>query len=949
MVPPEKGFITWIRHSLMISNDHIFRHAGLDALAIVMLVEMSLQLFFFFMVTNITILTFGFQRLSMNTICYGSTLLWGHWTLATLMVFAIMYLVHNQWHEFSKYRRRYLIELRDAATPDPKKKSISTISVLALHGRAVVVRGLPAWMNQAKDPDQELFDFFERLFPGKVDSAAVARNPGKELVELIGERDEIAKRYEIAMSTRRICLKDEKDEAVYVPPMSLKEIANKAKALKEKISLPGKSVEQDDDEDEDEDEDEEPPKEKTMTEGILQEMNEIEEKIAKIDTDVRSFDVYQENTGYVVFLTAVGRSLAVQTLLTTPWENVVEDGMVKFRTAPKITVIPAPEPRDIVHDNVGLPSYAHYTCGISPRVVIMRVLSFLLLIFWAIPVALITSLTQLDTLEMYLPFIKPLTSIGTIRSFLSGFLPTVALVQFMARLPKLFAYMAKLEGTQSWTEIDASATSRYVWFQIFNVLFVCALTGDIVQRLSDILAQPASLIDLLGTAIPGMYMFFTSYIMLLAFSVFPLELAQISPLIMKKFFMKRSKTKRLWNIASAAPLITGGYAKQYGYILLAFAISLEFATVAPLLLPFGVLFFGFGYVILRHHVYYLYGTSYEGMGKIWPWLMFSICIITMICQLTLIGIFYGRKSPIQATLTWPMVFVLLIFYYVEEKKHAATFHTLSMQELKKSENTFTRKLKVLVRSNGYVWLISNDVVNKRNDRRRLKVGIPIEGLTAAEIYLHPIILRHRLGKLKMIDDDDERMQNEQMMDDTTKNEPVAYLHDVLQMTKIADVQIFGKTFHAGNTFMAKKGLLNVASREEGTWDMKEVSEEEDKDDNDLEVVEMVHVKLGSKKEEEQQKVSWSSETKVNTPKGKRSSSIMHAVTIGANRINLEDSTIRGTVLGAEEIPGGIPLCKSRWILWLSSQVLAVGFIVAIFLFAAGNSSMSTPCESTLLG
>ena len=32
MVKPNTGFLTWIRHSLMITNDHIFRHSGLDAL-----------------------------------------------------------------------------------------------------------------------------------------------------------------------------------------------------------------------------------------------------------------------------------------------------------------------------------------------------------------------------------------------------------------------------------------------------------------------------------------------------------------------------------------------------------------------------------------------------------------------------------------------------------------------------------------------------------------------------------------------------------------------------------------------------------------------------------------------------------------------------------------------------------------------------------------------------
>lgn len=697
MVPPDTSFLTWIRHTLMITNDHIFRHAGLDGLAIVMLIELCLHLFIFFMILNVSILMFGFQKASMNTICYGSNLLWGHWTMATLMVFAIMWLVHHQWIAFSAYRRRYLIQLRDAATPKRLDKTVSTISALAIHGRTVVVQGLPTWLNKADDPDAELYQLFERLFPGQVDSAVVARNPSKKLKTLMQERDAIRTRYEIALAAKRTCLEVGKEEASYVPPLSLTEmknkataLKNKAAALKDKIPVPGTGGGGSGSRESQESTSESPldtptptpsPAVLTMTTGIQQELCEKEQELSEIDTKILSFDVYEESTGYVVFLTAVGRSLAVQTVLTTPWEETVEDGVTKFRTAPKLNVKPAPEPRDIVHDNIGANHFKQYTCGsISPRVVVMRALSFLLLLFWAIPVAVITALTQLDTLEMYMPFIKPVTSIGIIRSFLSGFLPTVALVQFMANLPKIFAYMAKLEGAQSWTDIDASATARYVWFQIINVLFVSALTGDILARISSIISQPNSLINLLGTAIPGTYLFFTSYIMLMAFAVYPLELVRVGDLLLKKIKMKRTKTKRQWEAASAAPLITGGYAKQYGYIMLAFAITLEFATVAPLLLPFGVLFFGLCYLILRHNIYYVYGTQYEGMGKIWPWLMWTIILITIICQITLIGIFYGRKSPMQALFTWPLIFLVLIFYIIEQRKHTGIY-TCSSNEM----------------------------------------------------------------------------------------------------------------------------------------------------------------------------------------------------------------------------------------------------------------------------
>ena len=149
--------------------------------------------------------------------------------MATLMVFSLLWLVHYQWQAFSIYRRRYLIELRDAATPTKSDNTVSTISVLALHGRTVVVQGLPHWMNHAEDPDKELAMFFERMFPGKVDSAAVARNPSKELVALMQERDGIRNRYETALAQKRTCLEEEKDEPIYSAPVNLKELKKKPK------------------------------------------------------------------------------------------------------------------------------------------------------------------------------------------------------------------------------------------------------------------------------------------------------------------------------------------------------------------------------------------------------------------------------------------------------------------------------------------------------------------------------------------------------------------------------------------------------------------------------------------------------------------------------------------------------------------------------------------------
>jgi len=132
-------------------------------------------LFVVFMVLNVSILLFGFRRWSMNSICYGSPKLWGHFILATLMVLALMWLIHHHWYEFSKYRRRYLEKLRSAGkktitTTDTVEgnTTTTTIPLLAIHGRAIVVEGLPDWMYTSEQPDQALYDFFILYFQTKL-------------------------------------------------------------------------------------------------------------------------------------------------------------------------------------------------------------------------------------------------------------------------------------------------------------------------------------------------------------------------------------------------------------------------------------------------------------------------------------------------------------------------------------------------------------------------------------------------------------------------------------------------------------------------------------------------------------------------------------------------------------------------------------------------------------
>ena len=530
MVPPMRtNCLSWIRHSLSITNDHIFRHSGLDALSLVMIVELGLQLFVVFMVLNVSILLFGFRRWSMNSICYGSPKLWGHFILATLMVLALMWLIHHHWYEFSKYRRRYLEKLRSAGkktitTTDTVEgnTTTTTIPLLAIHGRAIVVEGLPDWMYTSEQPDQALYDFFDTLFPNKIDSAVLARDPSSDITSCLYERDCIRIRLEHALAHRRDCLTRDPPlpEPTYVPVVSLVD-APKTYCLcclgqvKKNVDTLVNGVEE---EKENKQNNNDSNTTLTNVEGIRQEMAVIEIKLTTVQQSILGYNICSEMSGYVVFTTAAGRSLAIQALLTTPWEKskkTTENNQDDL--APNIIVRPAPEPRDIVHANVGSAQLRLISGCPSTRVILLRCFNFLLLLFWAAPVALISSLTQLDELEKQFPVLVPLLENSILRGYLQGFLPTLAIVVFMAILPYIFSFLAHAEGMTRQSDIEAAATSRYVLFQIINVLFVSAFAGGMWETMNEIIKNPGSVVDLLGTAIPGTFKVLSSYFDLISF------------------------------------------------------------------------------------------------------------------------------------------------------------------------------------------------------------------------------------------------------------------------------------------------------------------------------------------------------------------------------------------------------------------------------------------------
>ena len=100
-----------------------------------------------------------------------------------------------------------------------------------------------------------------------------------------------------------------------------------------------------------------------------------------------------------------------------------------------------------------------------------------------------------------------------------------------------------------------------------------------------------------------------------------LDLAQVFSLIIKTIRKKFSPTPREL-IEWTAPL-TFDFASYYNYALFYVTIALSYATIAPLVSPFALLYFTISYAVHKYDMMYVYFTRNESGGSMWR--VFSHC------------------------------------------------------------------------------------------------------------------------------------------------------------------------------------------------------------------------------------------------------------------------------------------------------------------------------------
>ncbi|KAJ6718322.1 hypothetical protein OIU79_006268 [Salix purpurea] len=235
---------------------------------------------------------------------------------------------------------------------------------------------------------------------------------------------------------------------------------------------------------------------------------------------------------------------------------------------------------------------------ISKLVVVVACI--LLTILFLIPVVVVQGLANLTQLEVWFPFLKSFLDITFVSQIVTGYLPSLILQLFLKAVAPIMVFLSSIQGYISHSRIEKSACSKLLWFTVWNVFFATVFSGSILNQFSIIL-DPKNIPSELAVSVPAQASFFISYVVTSGWTSTTSELARIFPLICHLTTKWCSKSRDEEIEVPSIP-----YHKDIPRILFFGLLGITYFFLAPLILPFLLVYLCLSYMIFRNQVSFLF-------------------------------------------------------------------------------------------------------------------------------------------------------------------------------------------------------------------------------------------------------------------------------------------------------------------------------------------------------
>ncbi|KAL6520411.1 hypothetical protein OROMI_032591 [Orobanche minor] len=277
-------------------------------------------------------------------------------------------------------------------------------------------------------------------------------------------------------------------------------------------------------------------------------------------------------------------------------------------------------------------------------------------VYWPFFSASARSYSSGSTGDLVALFERRIQSLKIVSQVITGYLPSLILEMFLSVIPPTMIVLSSIQGYIALSQIERSACTKMLWFTIWNIFFANVLSGSALYMIN-IFLEPKRIPEVLAIAVPGQASFFIAYVVTSGWTkTFSSKLFRL-----KRFIWSFLKGKMCWTSDEEVEVPSNPYHSEIPRILFFSLLGITYFFLAPLILPFVLVYYCFGYIIYRNQLLNVYAPTFETGGKFWPIVHDSTIFSLILMHVIAIGIFGLKKVPLASSLTIPLPILTLIF------------------------------------------------------------------------------------------------------------------------------------------------------------------------------------------------------------------------------------------------------------------------------------------------
>ena len=300
------------------------------------------------------------------------------------------------------------------------------------------------------------------------------------------------------------------------------------------------------------------------------------------------------------------------------------------------------------------------------RDIIMTGIATALVIFWAVPVAFIGALSNIEALSSgnpnsnppippLLPWLSFINNIPSqILGVVQGLIPSLLLSALMSLLSIFLRLMAKHAGKPSLASVELRVQNVFFVFQVIQVFLITTLSSAASAAAVEVIRDPTSALTILSRDIPKASNFYISYFILQGLAISSGEVLQAMGIILYRIsgVIFDSTPRKMYNrFAELDGLEWGTVFPVYTLLTV---IAITYSIIAPLVLGFATVGLYLIYLAYRYNLLFVFNADIDTKGRVYPRALQQTLTGVYLAIVCLVGLFAVAKA-------WGPLILMVIF------------------------------------------------------------------------------------------------------------------------------------------------------------------------------------------------------------------------------------------------------------------------------------------------